>query len=259
MQKKGSNHIRGIDVSHHQNTIKWPSVAASGIVFAFIKATEGTVFIDSMLKRNGKEAHAAGIKVGYYHFAHVKGDPIAQAEFMLQAISDLPLDLPLVLDMEQTYGLDKEAITAFCLEFLNHLKLRTGRTPMLYSGASFARTYFGKELKQFPLWVAHYQVETPMSNDVWDKWTVFQYTSTGTVPGIAGSVDLNVMEPNFIPKEKQIPKEAAERLNQLLKSLWVLEDTKLLDIKYHNGQPITKDEIHDLAVIVRDVGGLPQE
>ena len=68
---------------------------------------------------------------------------------------------------------------------------------MIYSGASFAKTYLGRELGQWPLWIAHYGTNKPMGNDTWDEWAVFQYTSTGTIDGIAGNVDLNAMEEAF--------------------------------------------------------------
>src|SRR3546814_10025509 len=58
----------GIDVSHHQGAIDWERVAADGVEFAYLKATEGGGFSDPRFVSNARGAKAAGIKVGAYHY-----------------------------------------------------------------------------------------------------------------------------------------------------------------------------------------------
>ncbi|MGG0793642.1 GH25 family lysozyme [Brevibacillus laterosporus] len=125
--------------------------------YAFIKATEGTSLVDKKLKENAQGANRAGIKVGYYHFAHPDLSAQVQAEHFVQTVKGLPCDMPLVLDIETDKGLTPAQITAFCLTFLTHVKGHTGKTPMIYTGAYFAKRNLGKALAGFPLWVAKLQ------------------------------------------------------------------------------------------------------
>lgn len=65
-----AGHQVGIDVSDYQRAIDWARVAASGVKFAFVKATEGTAHTDKYAARNAARAAANGISVGFYHYAH---------------------------------------------------------------------------------------------------------------------------------------------------------------------------------------------
>ncbi|OME95721.1 hypothetical protein BK127_41235 [Paenibacillus sp. FSL H7-0331] len=80
---------------------------------------------------------------------------------------------------------------------MSEVQIRSGHRVMLYTGASFARSYLGSKLAEFPLWVAHYGATTPMANSTWDKWATFQYSQTGKVAGISGNVDMNEMDIAF--------------------------------------------------------------
>ncbi|MCR8983521.1 glycoside hydrolase family 25 protein [Brevibacillus laterosporus] len=157
MQAKNTTNIKGIDVSKWQGEINWNQVASDGVKYAFIKATEGTSLVDKKLKENAQGANRAGIKVGYYHFAHPDLSAQVQAEHFVQTVKGLPCDMPLVLDIETDKGLTPAQITAFCLTFLTHVKGHTGKTPMIYTGAYFAKRNLGKALAGFPLWVAKLQ------------------------------------------------------------------------------------------------------
>jgi len=53
--------VHGVDVSHHQGEIDWQAVAADGVAFAFIKATEGGDFVDPRFAKNWKRSAAAAI------------------------------------------------------------------------------------------------------------------------------------------------------------------------------------------------------
>ena len=47
-----SKYLPGIDISHHQNIVDWRLVKESGVAFAFLKATEGTDFLDPLFHNN---------------------------------------------------------------------------------------------------------------------------------------------------------------------------------------------------------------
>ena len=92
--------IRGIDVSHHQGKIDWRRVAADDVAFAIIKATEGGTHVDTLFATNLREARAAGLAVGAYHFFTFCRPGADQARnFMAVVPSGEPL-LPPVVDIE---------------------------------------------------------------------------------------------------------------------------------------------------------------
>ncbi|MBM7565072.1 GH25 family lysozyme [Paenibacillus sacheonensis] len=202
MQAKSASNLKVIDVSHYQGNVDWKKVRGDGVVGAFIKATEGTTFKDSTLSSNAVNAAAEGLLVGFYHYAHPeKTDAVSEAAYFASVIAGYKSDFPYVLDVEgdaSKLGADK--LTDWCVKWLQEVKRLTGRDTMIYSGASFANSYLGKALGQWPLWIAHYGVDTPMGNNTWSEWAVFQYTSTGIVDGIAGNVDVNAMEKAFYDK-----------------------------------------------------------
>lgn len=200
MQSRSNSNIKGIDVSHHNGAINWQLVSGTGVQFAFIKATEGTNFTDVALDANAKGAKSVGIKVGFYHYAHPENGntPETEADYFVQQTKGYTCDLAYALDVEgNASGIGKEQLTAWCRAFLERVKALTGKPVVLYTGASFAKTYLGPALSAYPLWVAHYGVDTPMANAVWPNWSIFQYTSTGKVNGINSNVDVNVMEAAF--------------------------------------------------------------
>lgn len=228
MQAKNTTNIKGIDVSKWQGEINWSQVASDGVKYAFIKATEGTSLVDRKLKENAQGANRAGIKVGYYHFAHPDLSAQAQAEHFVQTVKGLPCDMPLVLDIETDKGLTPAQITAFCLAFLTHVKGHTGKTPMIYTGAYFAKRNLGKTLAGFPLWVAHYNTNQPILNPTWSRWAVFQYSDCGKVAGIKGSVDMNCMEKDFwdatMKEETTMDRRLADEIILVLKTQWKVSD-----------------------------------
>jgi lysozyme len=90
---------RGIDVSHYQGKIDWHQVADRAINFAFIKATDGSKFVDPLLQENWVSSREAGILRGAYHFFRANQDPAQQAEHYLSSTPGLA-ELPAVLDFE---------------------------------------------------------------------------------------------------------------------------------------------------------------
>ncbi|WP_350300590.1 phage tail spike protein [Peribacillus frigoritolerans] len=180
--------IKGIDVSHWQGSINWGLVAADGVKFAFIKATQGTTYIDSTFKTNISNAKKNGLKVGAYHFANFKSnsEALAEAKFFLNTVKDFEMDLPLVLDIETDSGnIGKSALTAAARTFLEYL-ISQGRKVMIYTYLSFYKNSI--DASGYPLWIARY---TTASDPDITGWTVWQYTQEGKVNGITGNVDVN--------------------------------------------------------------------
>lgn len=255
MQAKTTSNLKVIDVSHHQNDkgkIDWAKVKADGVAGAFIKATEGTKGIDIKFSSNAQGAPLAGLKVGFYHYAHPElNDPYTEAVNFFKTVKTFKADFPHVLDVEGEAAGNKD-LTAWCVTWLQEVERLTGHPAMIYTGASFARSYLGKALAKWPLWVAHYGTDTPMANNTWNNWAVFQYTSSGAVNGIVGNVDVNAMEKGFY--DQFVEQEAKPKMNE--------KDAEAIIRLLAGAHSLTadkesRDEIHRLANELRKAAGIP--
>lgn len=214
MQARSTNNIKGIDVSHWQGKIDWGKVKAAGIQVAYMKATEGTTYVDKMLKTNYEGAKKVGIKVGFYHFFRPKNEQNAreQARHFVNTVKGMPNDLKHALDIETTEGLSNEALTKCAIAFLEEVKKLTGQDPIVYTYTSFARSRLTSAVAKYPVWIAHYGVDKPGDNPIWDRWIGFQYTDKGKVSGIAGNVDMNEFTPDIFVNAAKVeqPKQKGD-------------------------------------------------
>jgi GH25 family lysozyme M1 (1,4-beta-N-acetylmuramidase) len=207
----------GIDVSRFQGTIDWPTVAASGVRFAFVQAARGTgpdctvkpdqCGGDPFYATNYANAKAAGIRVGPYHRtfasgatrAEARADAISEADVYLATVGTLsPGDLIPVLDVESPFtGLTANRLRTWVRVWLKRVRARLGVKPMIYTNAtSWGATGDTREFAKarYRLWVAEWGVSkpsVPAGNWADRGYSVWQYTSSGTVPGINGRVDLD--------------------------------------------------------------------
>jgi lysozyme len=198
-----SGYIEGIDVSHWQGVIDWPKVKSAGKRFAYIKASEHTTFVDDMWATNRAQAKANGILVGAYHFARPDtstGDAVREADHFINTASPVKGELLPVLDLEVTGGLTDAQLSAWAKSFLDRVYARTGVKGAIYVSPSFWSNNAGnsQNLAQAGykvLWIAHWTTgstpSVPANNWGGNGWTFWQYTSSGTVSGISGRVDLN--------------------------------------------------------------------
>jgi len=259
---KSASDIKLIDVSHHQGTIDWAKVAADGVKGAIIKATEGVTGIDKQLSVNAVGAAKAGLLMGFYHYARPENnDAKKEAAHFAATVKGYRSDFPLVLDVEgDASKIGTTTLTKWCVTFLQELERITDCPAMIYTGASFAKAHLGKELGSWPLWIAHYGVDKPMANNTWSEWSVFQYSDSGKVNGIAGNVDMNAMEKLFFDKySKQVKEESAlagkfkdvPAGHYAEKSIEKAAEAKVIngvaDGVFGLGQPVTREQ---LAVIL---------
>jgi len=190
----GPNTVQGIDVSAYQPNTDWAQVAGAGKKFAIIKATEGTGYVNSYFARDWAGAKAAGLIRGAYHFFHPGTDPTAQADHFVNTVGALGVgDLPMMLDLEVTDGLGPAAVAASMRTFLDRVHARSGRVPIIYTGYYFWTGSVGNPggYGGYPLVMAAYVSGCPLIPNEWSKFTMWQYSSSGSVPGVSGRVDLD--------------------------------------------------------------------
>jgi GH25 family lysozyme M1 (1,4-beta-N-acetylmuramidase)/predicted small integral membrane protein len=189
----------GIDVSHWQGSINWSSVYGAGYRFAFIKATEGTGYTDSYFTTNMTNAKNAGLYPGPYHFAHPDtNSATAEAQHFVNVAGSYMTNgyLRPALDLEDGASLSKTALTDWVITFMTYVYNQTGVTPVIYCNSNYANYEFDSRITQYDLWIAHWYVGSP-NTGLWDHWHFWQYSSTGSVPGISGNVDLDYYNGNL--------------------------------------------------------------
>lgn len=192
----GPTTLEGVDVSHWDGTIDFKKVKADGKVFAIMKATEGTSYVDPTFATNWADAKTAGVVRGAYHFFHANMDPMAEATHFLSTMGPLePGDLPPTLDLEVTDSQSAATITANTIIWLDAVAAATGTKPLLYTGPSFVNSSMnnppGLE-DHAQLWVANWGVTCPDVPAPFTGWPFWQYDDKGTVSGIsATAVDLD--------------------------------------------------------------------
>jgi lysozyme len=203
--------VKGIDVSSHQHAggaaIGWAQVAAAGYKFAFVKATEGSYYVNPYYPADAAAARRAGLLVAAYHFA-VPNDSraVLQADLATNTAGDPTAGgqtLPLVVDLEydpyasqdgtnECYGLSPGQMVAWIAAFVAEVKRRTGQLPVIYTIQDWWKACTGGSaaFAADPLWVAS-AGSSPRLPAGWSSWEYWQYTSAATVPGIATPTDVS--------------------------------------------------------------------
>lgn len=188
-----ATNYRGIDVSDWQGYIDYAQVKNSGIDIVYIKASQGNSIVDSYFRTNYENSKANGLKVGLYHFltARSVAEAEAQATYFASVISGTSPDCKLAMDFEVFGDLNVEQINEISFAFLQKVQQLTGKEVIIYSDSSNANNTFNSQLANtYPLWVAQYGVSTPNTGN-WTQYEGFQYSDSGTVPGISGYTDLD--------------------------------------------------------------------
>jgi lysozyme len=182
--------IRGLDVSHYDETIDFAKVKAAGYEFCWAKCTEGTGNVDPRYKANKAKAKAAGLLFGAYHFFRPGLDPIAQAEWFLKNAAIETGDFRPMLDWE-VHQSSSDPLRA--KQWLDRVERATGQKPIIYGPPYMLNDYgLPPEFANYALCVAHYGTLEPLVPAPWKVWSFHQFTDKGSVPGIpAADEDLD--------------------------------------------------------------------
>lgn len=186
--------MSGIDVSHYQGKVDWEKVRRAGIVFAFVKASEGVTMTDPLFERNWRSSAKSKMLRGAYHFFRPQFDPVEQADHFLDLVYDDPGELPPTLDIEALGNLSPDNAISGARRWMRVVEEQLKRKPIVYTGSAFWRKTLSDSpaFAEHPLWIAHYTSgPRPLLPSAWSKWTFWQFTQEGRVPGIMGKVDLN--------------------------------------------------------------------
>ena len=185
---------RGIDVSNFQGTIDWNQVKAAGIEFAILKV--GPVYgkPDSTFERNATECERLGIPYGVYYYSYARSvaDANKEADRTLAWLGGHHPSLPVYYDLEDSYILEdsnfsKDKLAQIAQTFCNRMEA-VGFKSGIYANLNWFNNYLNSpSLNGYDHWVAQYNWRC----DYAGSYSFWQYSSSGNVPGVTGSCDMN--------------------------------------------------------------------
>ncbi|MDR2088096.1 MAG: glycoside hydrolase family 25 protein [Clostridiales Family XIII bacterium] len=192
----------GIDVSRYQGNIDWARAAADGVEFAIIRMgyrgyDTGKQVVDEFFEANIQGARSAGVRVGVYFFSQAvnEAEAVEEAEMVLAGIAPYDVSFPVVFDIEEISGqnartdaLTAGEVTDIAIAFCERVR-EAGYTPMIYANPKwFVSRMELDRLEPYAKWLAQYY-KTPTYPYAFAVW---QFSSSGTVDGIKGNVDLDL-------------------------------------------------------------------
>lgn len=174
----------GVDVSRWQRSVGWRTLQSAGVSFAALKASQGTVLRDPLLRAHFSGAKNAGLVTGVYHWLDPTQSAGRQIDHFTEVCSGLDFDFA-ALDVEQywqswqewvehriVHCIPPERISGCVREAAETLRAAVKKPVVIYTRASFVRTYaepMQDWLADWPLWLAHYPYPRGRVNLGWEK------------------------------------------------------------------------------------------
>lgn len=197
--------MKGIDVSAHQGNINWDAVKASGIEFAIIRIAYGQNSVDSKAIRNIEECIRVGMPFGVYTYSYALtiNNAINEANLVIKTLAPYKdkISFPVIIDMEdadhykQKNGMpSNDTLVAICEKECLMFE-DAGYYAAIYASKSwFDSKLKSSKLDRFDKWLAWWYSGASFNKDIYGLW---QYTSSGSVNGITGNVDMNEAYKNY--------------------------------------------------------------
>ena len=191
--------VRGVDVSNYQGEIDWDILSKEeGIQFAFIKATEGSSFVDKSFLENFNNATQTDLRVGAYHFFSYDSGGITQAENFIREVPNHTGMLPPVVDVEfygdkKTNLPIKEDVQRELNLFINLVEEHYGMSPIIYATEKSYELFLENDFAENDIWIRDVYGNPSLSDN--REWVFWQYTERDVLKGYNGEekyIDVNV-------------------------------------------------------------------
>lgn len=221
---------KGIDVSAFQGSVNWAAVKGDGVDFAIVRvggryAGSGLFYSDSRMEQNLKGAAEQGIAAGAYFFSQAITEQEAREEAAeaIRLLGDRAGDLalPIYIDMEyfQTAGrlydaqLSAAEHTAIALAFCRAIEA-AGYEAGVYVGLCTFPIHANEIVDAgYEIWHAQWN-KSATADPIYTMW---QFSSTGSVAGILGAVDLNF---RYVSGGQPDGETSAVRFSDVAESSW---------------------------------------
>lgn len=199
---------KGIDVSHFQGNIDWNKVKGN-IDFAILRlgwiGNNNNHTLDTKFETYYNACKSTGIPIGIYVYNYCNSEDTVKsgAEWTVNQLKDKGIDLPIYIDMEDRSieNLGKDKLTNICIAF-NTVIENAGYWAGVYANLNWYTNYLNKDTikARYTTWVAHYGI----SQDRYEgQYDMLQYSDTGTISGISGNVDMDIMYRYLINEIKE--------------------------------------------------------
>ncbi len=178
--------VNGIDVSHYQGKIDWKKMEDQEVDFAFIKATEGSSYVDERFAENWEQAKDTNILTGAYHFFSFDSGAETQAQLFIETVGELEGHLLPVIDVEY-YGdkrvnpPEKQALVSSLKEILTILEEKYHAKPIIYTTYPMYFHYLKEVFGEYPLWIRN--VYFKPGPELGQEWMFWQYSDTDILEG----------------------------------------------------------------------------
>jgi GH25 family lysozyme M1 (1,4-beta-N-acetylmuramidase) len=188
----------GIDISRYNENVVDDIALSDSIHFVICKATQGAYYVDPYFLSNWKALEDKKMIKGAYHFYDPGVDPIKQAKHFLNVATFSNKDITPIVDIEKDSVGGKpvniDTLNVHLKRFLEFVKDKTKRTPMIYVGSYFANTYLkDPTFDQYPLWLADYtRKSTPRIPKIWQStgFKIWQKTDDYDLKHIKNCLDV---------------------------------------------------------------------
>lgn len=194
--------IKGVDVSHYQGEIDWKKLSGQNIDFAFIKATEGSKYVDNQFESNWTKVQNTKLLFGAYHFFSFDSSGDDQAKNYISTVKLTNGMLPPVVDIEfygdkQKNMPDKNKTVKELRTLLDRLQSYYGIKPIVYATMRSYNSYIKGEFDDYPLWIRnlYYSPQIGLKG----RWAFWQYTDKAILDGYGGKekyIDMNAFRGN---------------------------------------------------------------
>lgn len=194
--------VVGVDVSSYQGEIDWDELSTQNINFAYIKATEGSGFVDEHFEYNWEQASKTDLRIGAYHFFSFETTGKEQAENFCKVVPKTDDMLPPVIDVEY-YGrfktkdnIDAATVAGNLREMVDVLEAEYEKKPIIYVSKETYETIICDDFDDCKLWYRSVYSKVPADVD----WTIWQYSNRTKLNGYNGRekfIDMNVFRGNL--------------------------------------------------------------
>ena len=261
--------LNGFDVASYQTGMDVGDVMGD---FVLVKATEGTDYTNPAFSGHAKQTLAAGKKLGIYHFIRNDSDIKQQADYFLSLTKPYIGQAMLVLDFENTTGsaIQNQAGVVLAKQWLDYIYQQTGVRPLLYTGISCENSLDWSTVvnANYGLWIAQYNnydiVNGYQPRDLygslkhWRTAVMFQYTSTGRLPGWDGNLDFDVFYGDKVTWDKYATSDDKPIFHQanVTYALRLTNDRWLPAVTNQDGYAGLPSHAHDLLMVKVDHGSI---
>ena len=187
----------GIDISHHNGVINWKKVAGTtSLLFVYIKATEGSNYVDPLYHNNLRDAKENGFKVGSYHFFRMTSSAHGQFDNFKKNVDSTKQDLIPMVDVETNDNHSNKELRDSLNVFIDLIKLHYGHAPMIYATNKSYNQLCGGLYGSYHLYIGRYG-KNPPSLKGKGKYTIWQYTENAKIDGIPKPVDKAIFNEEY--------------------------------------------------------------